>query len=211
MNSFNHYSLGSVGAVAVRARRRHPGGRAGLRARGHRARAGRPAVGAGHVPVRARPDRERVAQEDGASGWRSSCRRTSPGRRAAGRRARRDRPRAARVLQRAGADARVGQSASSFARARARSSARERTPISCRCCRGGTRRSSSTPSALRRPRGSSSRATTSRATASSCGVERGVVAGLRRRGCEAAGGELLLAALARRSAPAGRRAARARP
>ena len=79
MNSFNHYSLGSVGAVAVRVRGGHPRRRAGLRARAHRPRARGAGLGARDLPVRARPDHERLAAgRTTGSSSRSRSRPTSP-------------------------------------------------------------------------------------------------------------------------------------
>ena len=61
MNSFNHYSLGSVGQWLYEYVGGHPRDGAGLRARPDRARAGRARVGAGHLSLGARRDHERVA------------------------------------------------------------------------------------------------------------------------------------------------------
>ncbi len=65
MNSFNHYSLGSVGQWLYEHVGGHPRGGAGLRARRDRARAGRAGVGARRVPVGARHDLERLAARGG--------------------------------------------------------------------------------------------------------------------------------------------------
>ena len=128
MNSFNHYSLGSVAQwlyeyVAGIRLAKPPGYEHVLIA----PEPGPLAVGARDIPLRARPDHERVAAGRATSSSSTSrSRRTSPPRwscpdgerceaSASGRRS-------------AFSAARRHQSASSFARARARSSDRVRTP-----------------------------------------------------------------------------------
>ena len=103
MNSFNHYSLGSVGQWLYEYVGGHPRGGARLRARADRARAGRARVGAGRVPVRPRHDHERVA----ARGRRAHARGRDPAqrhrhRRRPGRRDGRGRLGAARLQRWAG-------------------------------------------------------------------------------------------------------------
>ena len=126
MNSFNHYSLGSVAqwlyeyVAGIRLDPERPG----LRARGHRPRARRSRVGTSDVPLCQGADQQRVAP----GGRHLPARRRDPGERhghghPARRRETRGRLRAPELHAPRGR-----QSESSFARARARSSERVRTP-----------------------------------------------------------------------------------